>query len=494
MLDLGVVLKRIGAHVLAVARLLEAAVRHLRCQRDVVVDPDAAEAKRAGGAHGAADVARPDARRKAVVDVVGPGDRLLLVGERLDGDDRAEDLALDDLVALRQPGDDRRGVEVPRPVDDRAAGDPLGAGGRAVHEPAHAVELRGRDERTHLGVLGRRVADGELLDRGGERGDEVVIDLRPGEHARGRGAVLARVPVARDLHAFDGGLDVGVVEDEHGSLAAELQMQALERVRRDPGDLLAGPDVAGERDHRHVRVAHERRAGCLAVAEDHIQDAGREVLGADLREDRGGHRRLLAGLEYDGVAGSDRRADLPDRHRERIVPRRDLRHHADRLAADHRRVALHVLARRLALHDARRPGEEAQVVGDRRQLLAHGRDRLADVQRLGLADLLAALVDRVGDPQQRERALARRRARPAVECALRRGDSGIDVRRARQGCTGDDRTGRGIVDLLGRTGAGGNEGAADEVVDRRRRCAHRAAISFYGEPSPTASATAGWVI
>ena len=40
----------------------------------------------------------PDARGQAVLDAVGPAQRLVLVGEPLDGDDRAEDLVLDLLV------------------------------------------------------------------------------------------------------------------------------------------------------------------------------------------------------------------------------------------------------------------------------------------------------------------------------------------------------------------------------------------------------------
>ena len=45
-LDLGVVLERVGRHVLAVAGLLVAAVGHLGDERDVVVDPDRAELER----------------------------------------------------------------------------------------------------------------------------------------------------------------------------------------------------------------------------------------------------------------------------------------------------------------------------------------------------------------------------------------------------------------------------------------------------------------
>src|SRR5271163_3725417 len=54
-----VVLQRVHAQVLAVAGLLEAAMGHLRDERDVVVDPHAPEAKRPRDTQRASHVARP---------------------------------------------------------------------------------------------------------------------------------------------------------------------------------------------------------------------------------------------------------------------------------------------------------------------------------------------------------------------------------------------------------------------------------------------------
>ena len=239
------------------------------------------------------------------------------------------------------------------------------------------------------------------------------MQLRPGEHARRRRAVLAGVEVAGDLDALDDGLEVRVVEHDHRRLAAQLEVHPLQRVGRGARDLLAGRDVAGERDHRDVGVAHEARAGRLAVAEDHVQHALRQVLGRELGEPRGRQRRLLGGLQHDRVAGRQRRADLPDRHHQRVVPGRDLADDADRLAADHRRVAAHVLARRPGPSRVRAaPGEEAQVVDQ-------DRDLLACIASIGLPtfsdsscdELVAVLLERVGDPQQRQGALARAASR-----------------------------------------------------------------------------------
>src|SRR6478735_11763900 len=99
-LDAGVVLEPVHREVLAVPGLLVATVRHLRDQRDVGVDPHAAEVERLRHPHRPTEVLGPHRRREAVVDAVGPPERLLLVGEPLDRDDGAEDLVLDRLVVL----------------------------------------------------------------------------------------------------------------------------------------------------------------------------------------------------------------------------------------------------------------------------------------------------------------------------------------------------------------------------------------------------------
>src|SRR4029079_10945130 len=69
-LDDRVVLDRVHALVLAVTGLLEAAVRHLRDQREMVVDPDRPELDRLGDPHPLRDVAGPDRCGKPEAHVV----------------------------------------------------------------------------------------------------------------------------------------------------------------------------------------------------------------------------------------------------------------------------------------------------------------------------------------------------------------------------------------------------------------------------------------
>ena len=88
-------------------------------------------------------------------------------------------------------------------------------------------------------------------------------------------------------------------------------------------------------------------------------------------------------LQHDGVAGRECGCHLPRRHHQRVVPRRDRRDHADRIAPDHAGVARQVFAGDRAGQRARGAGEEAEqstMAGI--SSLSTARIRLAAVQRL----------------------------------------------------------------------------------------------------------------
>jgi ParB family chromosome partitioning protein len=312
-------------------------------------------------------------------------------------------------------------------------------------KPENPLLLRPRDHRTHLDrfALGG-IPHLQRFDRGYELLQEPVVDLGPRHDPRRGRAVLAGVPVAGDLDALRDRRRIGVVEDDDGGLAAELEVHALEGLRRGARDLLARRDVAGEGDHGDVRVTHDAGAHRLAVPRDHVQHAGREDVRRILGEHERRQRRLLRGLEDRHVAGGERRADLPDGHHQRVVPRGDLADDADRLASHHRRVAPHVLARRTALEKARGAREEAQVVRRHRDLVHDDRVRLADVGGLRLLQLLGMLLERVGELQERLGALLRRRLAPLLEPLLRSLDRPVDIGLAPAGHLRHDLARRGL--------------------------------------------------
>ena len=137
-------------------------------------------------------------------------------------------------------------------------------------------------------------------------------------------------------------LRVDVRQQDGGIVAAELERDPLQILRRGAGDLLARGDGAGEGDLARHRVARHPRAE-LVAAGDNVDDTGRDDVAQDLAEQDRVERREGRRLDHHRVAGEQRRRDLPDRENQREVPRSDRRDHAERLAADLHPTGLVVL-------------------------------------------------------------------------------------------------------------------------------------------------------
>ena len=165
-------------------------------------------------------ITRPHAGGEAELDVVGPPNRLVLIGEALDGDHRAEDLVLDRLIVLLHAGDDRRLVEEPTGTLAVTAGEQPGVVGQPVDHAADPLELVGVVERAVEDVRVVRHASLRSLGLFGQRGAEIVGDPCTDQHTGSRGAVLAGVEVPTDRDVFGRELDVGVVEHHDRGLAA----------------------------------------------------------------------------------------------------------------------------------------------------------------------------------------------------------------------------------------------------------------------------------
>ncbi len=180
---------------------------------------------------------------------------------------------------------------------------------------------------------------------------------------------------------------------------------------------------------------------------------------------------------------------LPDRHHQRVVPGADAADDPDRLAPDHRRVALDVLAGRLALEVAGGAGEEAEVVGRERHLVARGHERLADVHRLELRELLGVLVHHVGELVEELRALLRRLLEPLRRGGLRRLDRAVDVLGAAARHLGDRLAGRGRDHLHRLAGGRVGELAADQDLVLRCGGAHVSSLAHTAGISAASTAS-----
>ena len=120
--------------------------------------------------------------------------------------------------------------------------------GGSIDEAFDALALCGRDQRPDLVLLVVEQVIFDALHRRRQVGHEIVIDLLGDIHAARRGAVLPGIVVAESLDALDDGGHVGVIEDDHGRLAAKLQVCVVSPPVRRLDDLLPGRDAAR---HRH---------------------------------------------------------------------------------------------------------------------------------------------------------------------------------------------------------------------------------------------------
>jgi hypothetical protein len=222
-------------------------------------------------------------------------------------------------------------------------------------------------------------------------------------------------------------------------------------------------------------VRDEPRAGRRPIAGDGIHDARRNPdLGRELREAERGQRRGRIGLEHDGATGRERGRELPRRQHEWVVPRDDLRTDTDGFFE---RVGKERAAERVGPPRDRRDGrrEEPEVLHALRELGLDGRQRLADVAGLELRQLLAVLVDGVGQSVQKAGALVRRRLRPrALERVARCGDCAVDVLGSRHRRLRQRSARRGLDQVSDLAGGGFDELPVDEqAVLAFRRDSHR---------------------
>ncbi len=257
---------------------------------------------------------------------------------------------------------------------------------------------------------------------------ERVVDLLLDDHAAGSGTALARGSERRPEDAFDGEVEIGVLQDDDPVLAAELEVDVLETIRRRLQDGDTGLARAGERDDRHVRMAHEALTDRAPAAVDDVDDALRDPgLVQQLDEALAERGRVGRRLEDDGVARDERRQHLPGRNRDREVPGRDRADDPDRLADRH--VELVPELRRRGLSE-----EPAPLAA---HVVAHV-DRFLDVSpglRLDLPHLVGhelgqlrlVLLEEVGEAEEDLAASRRGHQAPVLVRGLGRLDRAIDV-------------------------------------------------------------------
>ena len=185
------------------------------------------------------------------------------------------------------------------------------------------------DHRAGDGRRLERIADGDGLGDLRDPADHLIVDRLVHEHpGRQRASLAAEHRDGQERAVRAGGVEVGVVEDDVGRLAAELKAGGLHRVGAAVQDLPGGVRAAGERHLLHQRVTDERRAG-LGRARQDVHHAGREARLLDqVGEQLAGERGQLRRLDHDRVTRRQRRGDLHRQRDKRAVPGDDDADHA----------------------------------------------------------------------------------------------------------------------------------------------------------------------
>src|SRR6266852_2871175 len=103
--------------------------------------------------------------------------------------------------------------------------------------------------------------------------DEFVVDTLLHDDATGRGAALAGGAESAPESAFDGEVEVGIVEHDHGVLAAEFQGTMLKGFGGGGADDAAHFGRAGQRDSAYIAMLKKGRADAGTEPADNIDDA-----------------------------------------------------------------------------------------------------------------------------------------------------------------------------------------------------------------------------
>ncbi len=233
----------------------------------VVVDRDRPRLEPFGEPGGPLPAPRPDRGRQPVPAVVGQGHGLFGRVEGHDRQGRPERLLGHDLHGVVDTVEDRRLEEIagkrgdpvppdkdrgrPWPGRRRCASSTMSSWAAVAMGPMSTPASSGSPTLTSAS---------ELDDPGRERPDDLAVDIG----ALDRAAALAAVHEGRPDGAAGGPLEVGVLEHDHGVLAAELEGHVGQVPAAELHDPPADPDAAREHDGLDVRVGRSspRPGGC----------------------------------------------------------------------------------------------------------------------------------------------------------------------------------------------------------------------------------------
>jgi hypothetical protein len=279
----------------------------------------------------------------------------------------------------------------------------------------------------------------------GEGIGKAVVDV---DAVRGR-AGLAEVAHLGQHRALDGGVHVGILQDQHGRVAPQLHRRFQDLVGGGFQKLAAHPGGAGEADHPHARVVQhviDQRAGLLR--RQHVDEAlGHARLLQKRHQRQHGQRRLRGGLDDHAAARGQRGRDLSRAHGGGVVPRRDQHGEARGLVLHHDARARGGGVGDQAVGAHGLFGEPAEELGGIGRLALRVRARLAVFQRDEMGEMVEPRGHQLPCAAQHLGAFARRPRGPVGHGAFGGIERRVGIRDVGGGDGGEHLLGGGVDDV-----------------------------------------------
>jgi len=193
------------------------------------------------------------------------------------------------------------------------------------------------DKRTDLDALIHTVAHLQCRNGFSHLFGKSVVNAGMHQETVRRDASLSSIAHLAHHGLLHSQLDIRIIEDDEGSVTAQLHRHALHGAGSLLQEELADASRAGEGDLLDEGVAGELFTDLLRLAAHDVEDTSRNtsLLSKDSAR-QSGVRGQLGGLHDEGAASDEGSSSLAGDHSRREVPGRDSANHADRiLLSDH---------------------------------------------------------------------------------------------------------------------------------------------------------------
>mmetsp|Transcript_13790 Transcript_13790/g.32012 ORF Transcript_13790/g.32012 Transcript_13790/m.32012 type:complete len:261 (+) Transcript_13790:595-1377(+) len=256
--------------------------------------------------------------------------QLVFCIERVDCDERSEDLLSRSARRRQQPSDHARGQKgtlVKLPPEGWARATTLHSaslllGNRNI--TLNLVAVCEGDEGAHARVLVLRVPNLELLRVIDKVLDNPVVDTALHKHSR---STQANLPLVQERRASDGGkglVHVSVIEHNSGVFPTKFEGDFFEQRGGSARDSLASEGATGERNARDVGVGDEGSSDIRTHAINKVAHSRRHTaVMHNQRKSISGNRCQVARLCDNCVPHHQRRCNFPGQQIQWEIPRCD---------------------------------------------------------------------------------------------------------------------------------------------------------------------------